>query len=354
MSEPKSKTGPGSAETPSLKEPGLLQTGLDFVPGLALCVIVALAASFLEQRYGGPEVLYALLLGMALNSLASVPQLGMGLVLCSRTVLRVGVALLGVRISLAVLSDLGVSAAVIVVIAVSGTLLTGFLLSRLLRRPLHEGLISGGAVGICGVSAALAVSSVFPASKEVERFTIVVAAGVTLLSTVAMLLYPLIAYSLGMTPTATAVFLGGSIHDVAQAVTAGLLVSQDTADSATVVKLFRVALLVPMILVIVMAVGRASRVSGLRPRGVPPLPGFLIAFCILATFSSAGMIPPAIAIAAVEISKWLLLTAIAAIGLRTSPRELLHLGWIPALMLLLETCVIAVTILIGLTLTSNQ
>ncbi|MCA3227777.1 MAG: putative sulfate exporter family transporter [Burkholderiales bacterium] len=328
--------------------PNLLQAGTALIPGVALCVTIAFAGAFLSARYGGPQVLYALLLGLALSSLSSVGALAPGLRLCSRVVLRIGVALLGARISTAVLADLGAATAALVACAVVATLLGGFLLSRLLRRPLHEGIISGGAVGICGVSAALAVSTVFPPSKDIERFTLVVAAGVTLLSTVAMVLYPLLASTLSMSTVPTAVFLGGSIHDVAQVVAAGLLVSPETADGAIVVKLFRVALLVPVVLVLGLIIGHVARAGGPKRGGVPFLPAFLVAFCLLAAGSSAGVLPAPFVSMASETSRWMLVIAIAAIGIRTEPKELLRLGWLPALMLLVETALLAGIVLIGL------
>lgn len=334
--------------------PNRLQAATALIPGVSLCLTIALAGAFLSARYGGPQVLYALLLGLALSSLSSVGALGPGLALCSRVVLRIGVALLGARISVAVLLDLGVSTAAIVACAVAATLFMGVLLSRLLRRPLHEGLISGGAVGICGVSAALAVSTVFPASKEVERFTFVVAAGVTLLSTLAMVLYPLIASMLSMSPVPTAVFLGGSIHDVAQVVAAGLLVSPETADGAIVVKLFRVALLVPIVLILGLFIGHAARAGAPRRGRLPLLPGFLVVFCLLATGSSTGLLPTDFVCVASETSRWMLVVAIAAIGIRTEPKELLRLGWLPALMLVVETALIAGVVLIGLRIAGAQ
>lgn len=324
-----------------------MQRAVTLAPGLALCLSVAVVAAWLAQQLGGPQVLYALVFGLVLNRLSRVSRLVPGLVACSRGVLRVGVALLGARISLPVLSGLGMAAAGLVAVGVVATVLVGLALSRLLRRPLHEGLISGGAVGICGVSAALAVSSVFPQRPEVERFTLMVAAGVTLLSSVAMIAYPMLAQILGLGSVATALFLGGSIHDVAQVVAAGLMLSQPVADSATVVKLFRVALLVPVVMFIALLL-RAQARAGALARPTASLPGFLLAFCGLAVLGSAGAIPPTVTTLATEASRWMLAMAIAAIGIRTSPRELFTLGWVPVLMLLIESVFIAALVLLGI------
>jgi uncharacterized integral membrane protein (TIGR00698 family) len=255
-------------------------------PGLLICSLVALSATFLSDHYGGPQLLYALLLGLALHSLFKQDSNQAGIQFCARTVLRLGVGLLGVRITLGQVSDLGIEVGLVLVAAVALTLVTGVLLARWLRRPMSEGLLSGGAVGICGASAALAIASVLPPTRDNERFTLLVVVGVTLLSTVAMVLYPFFLNTLALTPLASGVFLGGTIHDVAQVVAAGMMMGQETADAATVVKLFRVVLLVPVVLVISWAcrhwaVTRTTTSSPLERPQVTLIPGFLLFFLAL-------------------------------------------------------------------------
>ena len=161
--------------------------------GLLVCLVVALAVQFISEHYGGPALLYALMLGLALNFLGGDERLRPGIDLCSRSVLRLGVALLGARISVSQVQSLGWPVAAFTVIAVILTVGFGVVLARCLRRHRDEGLISGCAVGICGASAALAAASVLPQTRENERFTMMALISVTLLSSMAMLGYPLIA-----------------------------------------------------------------------------------------------------------------------------------------------------------------
>ena len=317
------------------------------LPGLLLCLTVAMAAGFMSNQYGGPHGLYALLLGLALHTVGSEGALAAGVTFCSRTLLRLGVALLGARITLPVIFDLGWQSALLIALAVTLTIAVGWTLSRLLRLPLEQGIISGGAVAICGVSAALALASVFPRKPETERFTLLVAAGVTLLSTLAMVVYPLIATALELSVVQQAIFLGGSIHDVAQVVAAGMMLSQGSADSATVVKLFRVALLVPVMLALALAIGVRSRASDGQAARSRLLPWFLLAFCALAALSSAGFIAPPAVSAASAASRWLLVIAIAAVGVKSSPGELIRMGWAPAVLLIGETVFIGTLVLAG-------
>jgi len=317
-------------------------------PGVLTAVTIALAASFLAERYDGPQLLFALLFGMAFNFAAEGPRVKAGIDFASKKILRFGVALLGARIGLEQIAALGAAPALIVVAAVAGTILCGWLLSRLLRRPAAEGLLTGGAVAICGASAALAISAVLPQGKDHQRFTLLTVVGVTTLSTVAMVIYPLIAESLALDARGAAIFLGGSIHDVAQVVGAGFMISPAVGDGATLVKLLRVALLVPVV-VIFAQIFRTAGAGGEAAAGARPplLPGFLVAFIALVALNSFGAVPPELARWLSDLSRWCLVIAIAALGVKTSFRQLADLGWMPVVMIVGETLFIAALVLAG-------
>jgi uncharacterized integral membrane protein (TIGR00698 family) len=317
-------------------------------PGVLTAVTIALAASFLAERYDGPQLLFALLFGMAFNFAAEGPRVKAGIDFASKKILRFGVALLGARIGLEQIAALGAAPAAIVVAAVAGTILCGWLLSRLLRRPAAEGLLTGGAVAICGASAALAISAVLPQGKDHQRFTLLTVVGVTTLSTVAMVIYPLIAESLALDTRGAAIFLGGSIHDVAQVVGAGFMISPEVGDGATLVKLLRVALLVPVVVIFAQifrtAGGDGDGAANARP---PLLPGFLVAFIALVALNSFGAVPAELARLLSDLSRWCLVIAIAALGVKTSFRQLADLGWTPVVMIVGETLFIAALVLAG-------
>lgn len=312
--------------------------------GVLISALVALAATFVSSHFGGPQLLYALLMGLSLHFLASDPKIRPGIDFCARTVLRIGVALLGARITLNQISALGWQTALMVTVGVISTLLLGWALARRFRRPVEEGLISGGSVGICGASAALAVASVLPNTKDNERFTLLVIVGVTLLSTVAMVLYPLLTAWLHWSSLDSGIFLGATIHDVAQVVAAASMLASATGDShvvdmATVVKLFRVMLLMPIVLMISILFRRAQ--VEVSDRAVPLIPGFLIAFIVLVLLGSMQMIPPQVSGLASSTSRAFLVLAIAAAGVKTDFADMLKLGWLPLVMLLSETLWIA-------------
>jgi uncharacterized membrane protein YadS len=139
-----------------------------------------------SQHYGGPLLLYALLIGLAFHFLAEHASVKPGVEFCGRSLLRLGVARLGARITLPQLAQLGLLTAMVVLLAVVLTIVAGLLVAEHLGRTREEGVLSGAAVAICGASAALAVSSVLPPSKSTDRFTLLVVVGVTVLATVSM------------------------------------------------------------------------------------------------------------------------------------------------------------------------
>lgn len=294
-----------------------------YIPGVLICTVIALAATFLSEHYGGPQLLYALFIGLALHFLSLQDSTIIGINFCAKTILRVGVALLGLRITLGQVSHLGINVGMVLILAVTLTICAGLLLARWLKRPIEEGILSGGSVAICGASAAMAISSVLPQTKENERFTLLVVIGVTVLSTAAMVLYPLFMHLLGLTPIQSGIFLGGTIHDVAQVVAAGMMMGEESSDAATVVKLFRVLLLMPVVLLVAFAFRKkASQTSTTGSVKVSLVPTFLVGFIVLVLISSTGTIPVTVISAANDISRWCLVIAISAAGVKTNLEDL--------------------------------
>jgi uncharacterized integral membrane protein (TIGR00698 family) len=327
---------------PALQPPVLAEIW----PGLLTAITIAMAATFIAEHQGGPQLLYALFFGMAFNFAANGPKVKAGIDFTSRKVLRFGVALLGARITFEQITAIGTESILLVAGGLVFTILFGFLLSRLLGRPAVEGVLTGGAVAICGASAALAISAVLPRNEENQRFTLFTVVGVTTLSTIAMIAYPSIARALDLDPQAAAVFLGGTIHDVAQVVAAGYMISPEVGDSATFVKLLRVAMLLPVVLVFsVLFRGKDGGQEGSKP---PLLPGFLVGFAVLVAINSMGWIPQQVTQWCSGLSRWCLVVSIAALGVKTSFQQLAQLGWRPVFLLAADTVFLAVLILGGL------
>ena len=161
-----------------------------------------------------------------------------------------------------------------------------------------------------------------------------------------MVLYPIVAQLLNLSPTHTSIFLGGTIHDVAQVVGAGYSVSEETGDLATLTKLVRVAFLMPVVVCILLVLRmNLDKTSDAKPPGIP---AFLIAFVVLMTINSLVDLPENVTQGATDISRFALVISIAAIGMKSNLGQLLQVGLKPILLLVLETLWIAGLILLSL------
>jgi uncharacterized integral membrane protein (TIGR00698 family) len=308
-------------------------------PGVIMCATIAMAAQFLSDHYGAPVMLFALLLGMAFNYINPQGRFMPGVTFSSRTVLRIGVALLGARITIEEVLKLGPSPLVLTISGVTLTLLFGALAARRFGFSRDFGILTGGAVGICGASAALAIASVLPRGEKgiSERDTIFTVLGVTTLSTVAMVIYPIAIRALGFDDLTSGMFLGATIHDVAQVVGAGYSISATAGDAATVTKLLRVALLVPVVLAITLLLVR-KETTGRRP----PFPFFLVMFVVFVALNSLGLLFEPLRTGMVDISRWALVLAIAGLGIKTSLKDLAEVGPKALILIVAETAWIAV------------
>ena len=313
------------------------------LPGVLACAVVAAASTFLAEHYGAPVMLFALLLGMAMNFLSVDGVCKPGIEFTARTVLRVGVALLGLRITVGQIAELGWLPVAIVVVSVVLTIGVSMVVARLAGFNTLFGLLSGGATAICGASAALALAAALPNHPLKERATLFTVVGVSALSTLAMIVYPMIAQAVGLDARDAGVFLGATIHDVAQVVGAGYGMSQETGDVSTFVKLMRVAMLVPVIVFAVMFTRHGTgEPGGKRP---PLLPGFAVAFALLVAINSTGWLPGVVAHGGSELSRWCLVAAIAGIGMKTRLGDLSTVGLKPVVLMVGETTFLAALVL---------
>ncbi len=321
----------------------------NIAPGVFLTITLAMASTFVARSYGGPTMLFALLFGIAFNHLAKDEKYAAGIAFSSKTILRFGVALLGVRLTLGELSALGLPTVALVVAGVVTTIVGGVAIGRMLGLSSSFSILTAGAVAICGASAALAISAVIPKDKCKESNTILVVAGVTALSTLAMILYPVITQSLGLDDKAAGIFLGATIHDVAQVIGAGYAISDTAGETAAVVKLMRVACLVPAVLLIGMVMRDKNSEVEDGAKKPPLLPLFLVGFLVLVAINSMGLIPADVGTATSDVSRWCLVTAVAALGVKTNVGEILGVGPRPLMALGLQTIGLALFALCGLT-----
>ncbi len=270
-------------------------------------------------------MLMGLLLGMACHFVGDIKRMQLGLDLMAGPALRFGVALLALRLTFSDLVQLGWQSVLSLIAAIGLTIIMGVISARLLKVDRALGILTGGAVAICGASAAMAIASVLPESENKQKLTSFTVIGVASFSTFAMIFYPVIGDYLGLDDQAMGFFIGAAIHDVAQVVGAGYSVSLESGDAATLVKLFRVAMLIPVVALITVWITTSHSDPNVSRR-IPRVPLFLVGFLVLFTANSTGWIPVPVSQSLAGMAPVLLLLAITALGMRTSLRDIIEIG----------------------------
>ena len=302
----------------------------DYLPGLTVAALATLAAGSLSTRYGAPLTLMSLLIGLALNFLSSDGRLTPGLTLAARELLRWAIVLVGARITFAQIAALGPEALIMVVITVVVTIAIGAATARALGFSTAFGVLSGGAVAICGGSAAMALSATLGERRVRQSELTLVLVGISAMSSLALVLYPMAAHALGFSDAQAGYFLGGSVHDVAQALGSGYAFSNAAGETATIVKLARVALLAPVLAIITLMFPPQFEITGAK-RAAPTIPWFVVGFFVVAGINSTGVIPSQVSHFAADTAAIMLAVSVAATAIRSPLAEIMKTGPKPLL-----------------------
>lgn len=299
----------------------------DFLPGVAVTAAAALAATWLADHYRAPLVLMGLLIGLALSFVSQDKRTHAGLDMLSQTALRIGVVLVGARITAMQLVDLGPLPFAMLVGIMLAVILITVATARWFGQDRLTGLLAGGATAICGASAALALYTLIGKDRiDQARFTLTLV-GITVASAAAMSLYPILAEQLGLNDRQAGFLIGASIHDVAQTIGGGFSFSPEAGEVATIVKLTRVALLAPMLMLAALWLARQERGKENRTRIPLRLPWFITGFLALVAINSLVPIPAVARSGATAAAQALLLLAIVATAMKAQLALLLNQGW---------------------------
>ena len=309
------------------------------MPGLALAAALALVAyglNRIEPRISA--LVAALLLGMVVANVAGHRLLlAPGARFASRRILRLGIVLLGLRISLQLIVDVGWRGVLIAVAAVAFTLPFSVWFGRRLGVSPALSLLLGAGCGICGAAAVVVMEPVAKARDEEAGFAL---ATVTALGTVAMLVVPLLGtHVLHLPDGEFGLWAGGSVHGVAQVVAAAAPVSAGALAVATIVKLTRVVLLVPVIVVTAVIKGRAGGKRG------NPVPLFVALFLVAVLIRSSGILSASAVKHATDLDNVILAWAMAGLGLTIDVASLRRLGGRPLLLGATASALLALVIL---------
>ncbi|HJC29877.1 MAG TPA: putative sulfate exporter family transporter [Candidatus Dietzia intestinipullorum] len=305
------------------------------LPGLALCAAATIAALALGRVVpGASPLLVAIVLGAVLANLGWIPARGRpGLAVASTTVLRVGIALLGLQLGLGDVLGLGwqviVVVVAVVVLGIVGTLFVGHLLGLGWTQRV---LIACG-FSVCGAAAVAAVDGVIDADEEevVTAVALVVIFGTLMIPAV-----PLLATAIGLAEAEAGAWAGAAVHEVAQVVAAGGAIGGSALGVAVVVKLARVLMLAPVVTALSVRQRRlATEVEGARR---PPLvPVFILAFLACVLVRTTGLLGPTVLEAAGLAQTALLTAAMFALGAGVRLSVLRRVGARPFVLALLST-----------------
>ncbi len=313
-----------------------------FVPGLALTAALTGAAlwagSFPAIAGAGFSALtLAILFGMVVGNTV-YPKIWQpcdgGVIFAKQHLLRLGIILYGFRLTFAQIADVGVSGILIDVLTLSSTFFIAcFLGQQVFGLDKHTSWLIGAGSSICGAAAVLATEPVVKA--EASKVTVAVAT-VVIFGTIAIFLYPAMYPLLAhwFTPETYGIYMGSTMHEVAQVVAAGHAVSPDAENAAVIAKMLRVMMLAPFLLFL------AARVKQLTPAGNGEkskitIPWFAIMFILVAVFNSFHLLPKAVVDMLVTLDTVLLAMAMAALGVTTHVSALKKAGAKPLLMALM-------------------
>jgi uncharacterized integral membrane protein (TIGR00698 family) len=314
-----------------------------FGPGIGAGLSLAAIAYFATKGTRIPGLLVALVLGMAASFLLTMPSFKPGNDLLAKPLLRIGVALMGFRITISDLQALGWQPLLIAVCAAFGTLCLGYLVGRALKLPRATAFLTATSVAICGASAALAIATVLARrpNSNTERDVVATVASITIIGTIAVIAYPALCHLLGWPRIPSAVFLGASIHEVAQVVAAGDVYGQAITPAATTVKMIRVAMMPVVIFGLIMILSWRDRKDSDDEEREATVPLFLLGFVVAIVVANTGWLTPEGIKALTLMSNLCLIVSMVALGANTSVRGVMSLGPRAVAALLVQTAIIA-------------
>lgn len=311
--------------------------------GILLCVFIAMAAKYISLSLHWPVMLICLACGFALNPFCSDKRLHAGINFSAKTILRLGVVLIGARFVFSDLAALGAET-ILFIIAVTFTLIAiSIIAAKILKINSALGILLGGATAICGASAAMAIAALLPHQKDNEHNTAAAIIAVTAIGTAAMIFYPLVLPLLNLSDQQAALFIGGTVHDVAQVVGAGYSLSPEIGDQAVLVKLIRVFMLIPVLILLGFYINKTQKTDNQNDTSKASkftFPLFLLGFIALLALNAFGFIPEGLRQWLNAASHWALIIALSAVGLKTSLKALCQQGAKPFTLVLINSAIL--------------
>jgi len=294
-----------------------------YISGLGLVAVLTILSIFIQnipaiKSLSLSAIIIAIVLGILVkNTIGTKDSMSCGIKLCSKKVLRLAIILLGFKLSLMEVSKLGFKAGIIILIVSITTILFTRYLGKKLNVSRNLSLLIGAGTSICGASAIVAVNAVTKSENE-ENIPFAVGV-VTIFGTLSMILYPIAFHIFHLNTMIYSLWTGSSIHEVAQVVAAGFAASTQAGTSATVVKLTRVLLIIPVTIFLSIRESKRQTQSDEKfsMKNIT-IPWFVLMFLAVIAINSIGIVPQNISKGLIELDNYLMAAAMVGLGLETS------------------------------------
>ncbi len=301
------------------------------IPGLFFAAFLAALATYLARFapiLGAPVI--AILLGVAIRSFRPThPMFRTGLAFAAKMVLQGAIVVSGFGISLVSIAQTGLGTLPVTLGTIAVALALAPPLGRILRLDVSLRQLVGVGTAICGASAIAAVASVL---EPTEADVALAIATVFLYNIAAVLTFPVLGHAMGLTQNQFGVWAGTAINDTSSVVAAGFAYGREAGAHATIVKLTRATLILPIVAMIALHRARAERGSGRPVPWAKIVPWFILWFLVAALLDSVGVVPPAWHDTIAELATYMICIALAAIGLQTALMTLLRTGFRPLML----------------------
>lgn len=291
---------------------------------------------FFKQLSFSPLIIGIILGMLYANSLRNrLPETWVpGILFSSKQLLRLGIILYGFRLTFQNIVEVGVPAIVIDAIIVTVTICGGVLIGKLLKMDKDVALLTSVGSGICGAAAILGAEATI---KTKPYKTAVAVSTVVIFGTISMFLYPVLYRNgiISLTPEQMGIYTGSTLHEVAHVVGAGNAMGKDISDPAIIVKMIRVIMLVPALLVISYLVAKSVGKGGEKSGGKITIPWFALGFLVVIGFNSFDLIPHGTIDFINNVDTFLLTMAMTALGAETSIEKFKKAGAKPFVLALI-------------------
>jgi len=308
------------------------------IPGLILCVVISLASLWLGARFpiiGAP--VFAILIGIIVGSLLNLsPIVQPGLSFCSRNLLQISIIVLGGSLSLSQIWNTGLGSLWVMVVSLSVSLLGAWFIGRMMGINSKLASLIGVGTGICGGSAIAAIAPIIKAEDDEIAFSI---STIFLFNVVAVLAFPFIGHVISLNDRSFGLWAGTAINDTSSVVAAGYSYSHAAGDFAMVTKLTRTTMIIPISLAFALIVGRKSNRGNYSLKRI--FPWFILGFAAMATLNTIGLFGTSLPAVAGITGRYLIVLALAGVGLSANLPKMLKTGPKPIVLGLLVWLLVA-------------